>query len=81
MWYGERMKSIAQFTITVGEDGKYVAEGVDLSIVTQADTLDALTKNIKEAVDLALEDEELATMNFSREPSILVNFELPRAYA
>ncbi len=75
------MKSIAQFTITVGEDGKYVAEGVDLPIVTQADTLDALTKNIKEAVDLAIEDEELAAMNFSREPSILVNFELPRAYA
>ncbi len=75
------MKSIAQFTITVGEDGKYIAEGVDLPIVTQADTLDALTKNIKEAVDLALEGEELAVMNFSREPSILVNFELPRVYA
>lgn len=75
------MKSIAQFTITRGEDGKYVAEGIDLPIVTQGDTLDELTQNIREAVDLALEGEVLASMNFSRDPSILVNFELPRVYA
>jgi predicted RNase H-like HicB family nuclease len=75
------MKSIAQFTVTKGEDGKYIAEGVELPIVTQADTLDALTDNIREAVDLALEGEELGALHFSREPSILVNFELSRAYA
>lgn len=75
------MKSIAQFTITVGEDGKYIAEGVDLPIVTQADSLDLLTKNIKEAVDLAFEGESLADLNFSREPAIMVNFELLQAYA
>lgn len=54
------MKGIAQFTITAGDDGKYIADGVDLPIVTEADTLDALTKNITEAVDLALKDKELS---------------------
>lgn len=75
------MKSIAQFTITEGEDGMFVAEGTDLSIVTQAETLDELTKNIREAVDLALQGEDLAAINFSRDPTILVSFELPRVYA
>ena len=74
------MKSIAQFTIVKGEDGKYVAEGLELPIVTQADTLDELTENIREAVDLALDSEDLTSLHFTREPSILINFELPRAY-
>ena len=34
----------------------YVAEGVDLSFVTQGRTLDELTENISEAVALYLED-------------------------
>ncbi|XRO75710.1 type II toxin-antitoxin system HicB family antitoxin [Methanocaldococcus sp. 28A] len=39
-------------------DGKYwVAEGIDVSIFTQGETLDKLMKNIKEAVELHFEDE------------------------
>jgi predicted RNase H-like HicB family nuclease len=81
LWYSMRMKSIAQFTISQGEDGLFVAEGLDLPIVTQAETLDELTKNIREAVDLALEGEQLEEIHFSRDPSIMVSFELPRVHA
>lgn len=75
------MKSIIQFTIQKG-DKYYVAQGVELPIVTQGKTLDELTKNINEAVSLHLEGEDLAGLGLVKKPSVLVNFELPQiAYA
>jgi predicted RNase H-like HicB family nuclease len=69
------MKNIIQFHIYKGEN-QYIAECVNLSIVTQAETLDELTKNIKEAVKLHLDGEDLKELNLSSKPSILLNFEL-----
>ncbi len=71
------MKSIAQFIITK-EDKGYSAEGVDIAIVTQADTLDELAHNIREAVSLHLEGEDLSSLGFNREPTLLMNVELPQ---
>lgn len=71
------MKQILQFHIEKG-DNYYVAQGVDLPIVTQAKTLDELAHNIREAVDLALEGEDLKELGFSGAPSLLANFEIPR---
>ena len=71
------MKTIAQFTISRDKE-TYIAEGVDLAIVTQAKDLDTLVKNIEEAVSLHLEDENIKDFDFSQKPSILVNFELPQ---
>lgn len=71
------MKQILQFHIEKG-DTYYVAQGVDLPIVTQAKTLDELSHNIREAVDLALEGENLKELGFSSTPSLLANFEIPR---
>ena len=70
------MKSIIQFQISES-DGGYVAEGVSVPIVTQGETLDELTANIREAVGLYVERENLAELGFSATPSVLVNFELP----
>ena len=70
------MKSIIQFKITKGEE-YYVAEGIDVPVVTQALTLDELTKNIQEATALCFEGEDPATFGFKSAPSLLVNFELP----
>lgn len=69
-------RSILQFQVSES-DGGYVAEGVFVPIVTQGDTLDELTANIKEAVGLFMEDKGLSDLGFSDEPSVLVNFELP----
>lgn len=71
------MKSIIQFIIQKGEK-YYVAQGVELPIVTQGKTLDELTRNINEAVALHLEGEDLAELGLVEKPSVLVNFELPR---
>lgn len=66
------MKRIIQFHISKG-DKYYTAEGVDLPVVTQGKTLDELAKNIQEAVELHLEDENLSDLNIAPNPSILMN--------
>jgi predicted RNase H-like HicB family nuclease len=73
------MKNTIQFHVYKSEK-YYVAEGVDLPIVTQAKTLDELARNIQEAVELHLEDADLAEYNLKTVPSVLFNVELP-AYA
>lgn len=70
------MKSIIQFHIYKGEK-YYVAQGVDLPVVTQGKTLDELAENIKEAVELQLEGENLADFDLAPRPSVLLNLELP----
>ena len=48
------MKHIMQFHVYKG-DSAYVAEGIDLPVVTQGKTLDELAHNIQETVELQLE--------------------------
>lgn len=55
------MKNIIQFHIYKGEK-YYVAQGIDLPVVTQGKTLDQLSENIREAVELQLEGENLAKL-------------------
>ncbi len=74
------MKNIIQYRIFKG-DKYYVAEGIDLPVVTQGKTLDELAKNIQEATELCLKGEDPADFGLSPEPSVLVNIELPRTQA
>ncbi|MSR67367.1 DUF1902 domain-containing protein [Candidatus Peribacteria bacterium] len=69
------MKSIIQFRVSKGEK-KYIAECMDLPIVTEADTLDQLSQKIQEALTLHMEDEDFSN-EFTSSPSVLVSFELP----
>lgn len=69
------MKNIIQFHIYKGEK-YYVAQGVDLPVVTQAKTLDELANNIKEAVELQLEGENLEEFDLVSKPSVLLNLEI-----
>lgn len=69
------MKSIIQFRVSKG-DKRYIAECLDLPIVTEADTLDQLSQNIQEALTLHMEGEDISN-DFTASPSVLVSFELP----
>ena len=51
------MKRTIQVRISKGER-QFVAECLDLPVVTQAETLDQLTANIREAISLHLEGED-----------------------
>jgi predicted RNase H-like HicB family nuclease len=69
------MKNIIQAHIYKGEK-YYIAECVGLPIVTQGRTLDEVIKNLKEAIELQLEGENLTDFDLSPNPSILANIEI-----
>ncbi|RLI76890.1 type II toxin-antitoxin system HicB family antitoxin [Archaeoglobales archaeon] len=69
------MKRIIQFRIYKGEK-YFVAECIDLPIVTQGKTLDEVVENIREAITLHLEDESLEELEISPDFTVLVNLEL-----
>jgi predicted RNase H-like HicB family nuclease len=64
------MKRTIQVRITRGES-QYVAECLDLPVVTQAQTLDQLTANIREAIALHLDGEDLAALGLAPNQAIL----------
>lgn len=69
------MKRTIQVRIFRG-DSQYVAECLDLPVVTQAPTLDQLAVNIREAISLHLEGEDLAELGLAQDPTILATMEL-----
>ena len=69
------MKKIIQVHIYKGEK-YYVAECLDLPVVTQGKTLDELTDNLKESISLQLEGENLADFDLDPQPSVLANLEI-----
>mgnify|MGYP000066491977 CR=1 FL=1 len=62
-------------TIVRGET-HYVAECEHLGIVTQGVTIDETMENLREAVALHLEGEDLAALGLAPDPIILVSMEL-----
>ena len=58
------------------EDIGYSAFAINFPIVTQAETLDELQYNIREATELFLEDDKNEEKSFSK-ASIFMNYELP----
>jgi len=58
--------------IRPGEQSGYVAECVEIPVVTQGSTLDEVTRNLQEAVALHLADEDLAALGFAPNPAISV---------
>ena len=62
--------------IRPGEQSGFVAECFEIPVVTQGRTLDEVAHNLREAVELHLEGENLAQLGLAASPSILVTFEL-----
>jgi predicted RNase H-like HicB family nuclease len=57
----------------------YIAECMELAVVTQGKTLDETIANLKEAVSLHLEGENLEDFDLAPNPSLLVTMELEPA--
>ena len=57
-------------------DNYYVAECMEIAVVTQGKTLDETIANLEEAVALHLEGENPADFNLIANPSLLVTLEL-----
>ncbi len=62
-------------------DTHYVAECLDVSVVTQGTTLDETISNLQEAISLHLEGEDLAELGLVPNPTLLVTIELASCVA
>jgi len=71
----ELVKRTIQVRIFRGEK-QYVAECLDLPVVTEAPTLEELTANIREAIGLYLDGENLSELGLASNPTILATLEL-----
>ena len=67
--------------IRSGEQSGYVAECIEVPVVTQGATLDQVIANLKEAVELQLEGEDLEQWGLSPRPMVVVTMEVEPAYA
>jgi predicted RNase H-like HicB family nuclease len=55
----------------------FVAECLEIAVVTQGRTLDELVDNLREAVGLHLEGEDAAAFGLTPSPRVTVTYELP----
>ena len=69
------MNHIIKAFIRKGEE-YYVAECLEISVVTQGKTLDETIANLKEAVTLHLQGEDLCEYGLAPNPTLLVTIEL-----
>jgi predicted RNase H-like HicB family nuclease len=67
--------------IRPGDQSGYVAECLEISVVTQGRTLDEVVANLKEAVSLHLDGEDLAALGLSANPTVVITMELQPAHA
>ena len=71
-----KLQHTIKAVIRPGEEFGFVAECLEVPVVTQGDTLDAVTRNLQEAVTLHLEGENLRDWGLVDNPTILITFEI-----
>lgn len=54
----------------------YIAECLEIPVVTQGKTIDETAENLKEAVALHLEGEDLEQLGLASNPTLLITMEL-----
>ena len=67
--------------IRPGDESGYVAECVEIPVVTQGATLDEVIRNLQQAVALHLEGEDLAALGLAANPTLVVTPEVEPAHA
>jgi predicted RNase H-like HicB family nuclease len=58
--------------ITEGDDFGYVGSCFGLPVISQGNTLDEIVQNLKEAIELHFEGENLSEIGFIDNPSIII---------
>lgn len=77
----DKLQRTIKAVIRPGEQSGYVAECVEVPVVTQGATLDEVTRNLQEAIGLHLEGEDLNTLGLAPHPTVIVTMELTPANA
>ena len=63
-------------TVVSESDGGYVAECLEVAVVTQGYSLDETLRNLREAVGLFLANEDLAALGLTASPRLAVSLEI-----
>jgi predicted RNase H-like HicB family nuclease len=58
--------------IRPGDESGFVAECVEIAVVTQGSTIDETVRNLREAVALHLEGEDLSLSRFGGSPAVRI---------
>jgi predicted RNase H-like HicB family nuclease len=64
-----------------GDESGYVAECMEIAVVTQGRTIDETISNLREAVALQMEDENAADFGLQDKPILVVTMEIEPPYA
>lgn len=62
-------------TVISESEGAYVAECLEVAVVTQGDSLDETLRNLREAVGLFMSDEDPAALGLVANPRLSINLE------
>ena len=62
-------------TVISESEGAYVAECLEVGVVTQGESLDETLHNLREAMKLLMEDEDPAALGLAANPRLAISFE------
>ncbi len=74
------MQHTIKAVISKGEH-QYVAECLEINVVTQGKTIDEVIMNLQEAVSLYLEGEDLTELGLVSNPALMLTMEVDLAHA
>ena len=76
----KKLKHMITAVISRGEK-YFVAECVEINVVTQGSTMDEVILNLQEAVALHFDGEDHESLGFVKNPALVVTMEVEPAYA
>lgn len=77
----EHLQQTIKAVIRPGDESGYVAECLEIPVVTQGRTLDETVQALQEATALHLEGENLAAMGLREKPTLVLTMELDPTHA
>jgi predicted RNase H-like HicB family nuclease len=76
-----RLQHTIKAVIRLGEESGFVAECLEVPVVTQGASLDETVANLREAVQLHLEGENLPELGLADNPTLVITMELEPVHA
>ena len=76
-----RLQRTIRAVIRSGDESGYVAECLEIPVVTQGSTLDEAVQNLKEAIGLHLDGEDLADLGLAPDPTVIITMEMEPEHA
>jgi predicted RNase H-like HicB family nuclease len=77
----KHLQKTVKAVLRPGEESGYVAECMEIAVVTQGRTIDETISNLREAVALQMEDENAADFGLQDKPILVVTMEIEPPYA